>query len=55
MFYAPNLTTADIGSKGDFENGLPSIAYQGPHGDIIVGLGEHAKQGTQEQHADSHE
>jgi len=42
MFYAPNLTNKDIGSKGDFANGLPSIAYRGPHGFMIVVAGEHA-------------
>jgi mannose-6-phosphate isomerase-like protein (cupin superfamily) len=35
MFYAPNLTDADIGSTGDGEGGLPFIAYQGPHGYMI--------------------
>lgn len=42
MFYAPNLTNKDIGSKGDFANGLPAIAYRGPHGFMIVVAGEHA-------------
>lgn len=36
MFYAPNLTDADIGSKGDGEGGLPFIAYEGPHGYMIT-------------------
>jgi hypothetical protein len=36
MFYAPNLTNADIGSDGGFEPGLPSIGYQGPQGFMIV-------------------
>jgi len=36
MFYAPNLTDADIGSKGDGAGGLPFIAYQGPHGYMIT-------------------
>jgi hypothetical protein len=36
MFYAPNLTDADIGSTGDPSNGLPFIAYQGPHGYMIM-------------------
>jgi mannose-6-phosphate isomerase-like protein (cupin superfamily) len=36
MFYAPNLTDADIGSKGDGVDGLPFIAYQGPHGYMIT-------------------
>ena len=39
-FYAPNLTNADIGSDGRFEPGLPSIAYQGPQGFMIMVLGE---------------
>jgi hypothetical protein len=34
MFYAPNLTNEDIGSNGT--TGLPSIAYQGPHGYMIM-------------------
>lgn len=38
MFYAPNLTNEDIGSTGDFEEGLPSIGYQGPQGFMIVTL-----------------
>lgn len=36
MFYAPNLTNEDIGSKGDGEGGLPFIAYQGPQGFMIM-------------------
>ncbi|MGH9442714.1 MAG: hypothetical protein ACRD16_10620 [Thermoanaerobaculia bacterium] len=36
MFYAPNLTDEDIGSKGDGEGGLPFIAYQGPQGYMIM-------------------
>jgi hypothetical protein len=36
MFYAPNLTNADIGSKGDGSDGMPFIAYQGPHGFMIM-------------------
>jgi hypothetical protein len=39
MFYAPNLTNQDIGSTGDFAPGMPSIAYQGPQGFMIVVLG----------------
>jgi hypothetical protein len=39
MFYAPNLTNEDIGSNGNFEPGLPSIAYQGPQGFMIVVMG----------------
>ena len=35
MFYAPNLTNADIGSRGG-SDGLPFIAYQGPHGFMIM-------------------
>jgi hypothetical protein len=36
MFYAPNLTNADIGSTGDGSDGFPFIAYQGPHGFMIM-------------------
>jgi mannose-6-phosphate isomerase-like protein (cupin superfamily) len=36
MFYAPNLTDADIGSKGDGAGGLPFTAYNGPHGYMIT-------------------
>jgi hypothetical protein len=39
MFYAPYLTNKDIGSKGDFAYGLPSIGYRGPMGFIIVPCG----------------
>jgi len=39
MFYAPYLTDKDIGSKGDFAYGLPSIGYRGPMGFIIVPCG----------------
>jgi len=42
MFYAPNLTNVDIGSDGAFEPGLPSIAYQGPQGYMIVVVGNGA-------------
>jgi mannose-6-phosphate isomerase-like protein (cupin superfamily) len=35
MFYAPNLTNADIGSSGG-SDGLPFVAYQGPHGYMIM-------------------
>lgn len=41
MIYAPNLTNADIGITADalLKNpGLPFIAYQGPHGYIIVNV-----------------
>lgn len=36
MFYAPNLTNSDIGSQGNFEPGLPSIAYPGPQAFMVV-------------------
>lgn len=36
MFYAPNLTNEDIGSTGDGAGGLPFVAYQGPHGYMIM-------------------
>ena len=38
MFYAPNLTNADIGSDGSFSPGMPSIAYPGPHAFMVVVL-----------------
>ena len=43
MFYAPNLTNEDIGfSREAFQEDrqLPFIAYQGPHGFMIVITGE---------------
>lgn len=46
MFYAPNLTNADIGSTGDGANGLPFIAYNGPHAYMIIVAPEHAKAGA---------
>jgi hypothetical protein len=39
MFYAPNLTNADIGITREAlraDPSLPFIAYQGPHGVMIV-------------------
>ena len=36
MFYAPNLTNEQIGSTGDGANGLPFLAYPGPHAFIIM-------------------
>ena len=41
MFYAPYLSNKDIGSKGDFAYGLPSIGYRGPLGFIIVPCGSY--------------
>ena len=38
MFYAPNLTNDDIGSDGNFDPGMPSIAYQGSQGFMVVVL-----------------
>ena len=46
MFYAPNLTNADIGSTPEAlarNPWLPFVAYQGPHGFIIVVVGDKAK------------
>jgi hypothetical protein len=43
MFYAPYLTDKDIGSKGDFAYGLPSIGYQGPVGFMIVPCGAYCE------------
>jgi len=51
MFYAPNLTNADIGSVGDGANGLPFIAYNGPQAYMIVASPEHAKAGSHEHSA----
>jgi hypothetical protein len=42
MFYAPNLTNKDIGSIGDGTDGMPFIAYQGPHGFMIMMAPQHA-------------
>jgi len=39
MFYAPNLTNADLGITPEAlakDPSLPFVAYQGPHGFIIV-------------------
>ena len=39
MFYAPNVTNADLGTTREAlkeDPSLPFIAYQGPHGYIIV-------------------
>jgi hypothetical protein len=39
MFYAPNLTNADLGTTSEAlakNPSLPFVAYQGPHGFIIV-------------------
>ncbi len=39
MFYAPNLTNADLGTTPEAlakDPTLPFVAYQGPHGFIIV-------------------
>jgi hypothetical protein len=39
MFYAPNLTNADLGMTPEALAGdpsLPFIGYQGPHGFIIM-------------------
>jgi hypothetical protein len=39
MFYAPNLTNADLGVTPEAlakDPSLPFVAYQGPHGFIIV-------------------
>jgi hypothetical protein len=46
MFYAPNVTNADIGTTGPAmakDPWLPFVAYQGPQGYIIVVVGDKAK------------
>ena len=45
MFYAPNVTNADIGTTGAAlakDPWLPFVAYQGPQGYIIVVVGDKA-------------
>jgi hypothetical protein len=39
MFYAPNVTSSDIGTTRDAMRSapwLPFVAYEGPHGFIVV-------------------
>src|ERR1700740_3706470 len=51
MFYAPNLTNADLGTTREAlanDPSLPFVAYQGPHGYIIALADE--KQKTAMQH-----
>jgi hypothetical protein len=46
MFYAPNLTNADLGTTPEAlakDPSLPFVAYQGPHGYIIMLAGEKQK------------
>jgi hypothetical protein len=46
MFYAPNITNADIGTTGAAiaqDPWLPFVAYQGPQGYIIVVVGDKGK------------
>ena len=46
MFYAPNVTNADLGITAEAlakDPSLPFIAYQGPHGFIIVLAGDKQK------------
>jgi len=46
MFYAPNLTNADLGTTAEAlakDPSLPFVAYQGPHGFIIVLTGDKQK------------
>jgi hypothetical protein len=50
MFYAPNLTNADIGTTAEALNAdphLPFVAYQGPQGYIIVMVADMASHGHQ--------
>src|SRR5437899_7786180 len=46
MFYAPNLTNADLGTTREAlkkDPSLPFVAYEGPHGYIIVLAGDKQK------------
>lgn len=46
MFYAPNVTNADLGTTREAltkDPSLPFVAYQGPHGYIIVLAGDKQK------------
>jgi hypothetical protein len=46
MFYAPNLTNADLGTTREAlkkDPSLPFVAYEGPHGYIIVLAGDKHK------------
>jgi hypothetical protein len=46
MFYAPNLTNADLGTTPEAlakDPSLPFVAYQGPQGYIIVLAGGRQK------------
>ena len=46
MFYAPNLTNADLGTTREAlkkDPSLPFAAYEGPHGYIIVLAGDKHK------------
>jgi hypothetical protein len=46
MFYAPNVTNADLGTTREAlakDPSLPFVAYQGPQGYIIVLAGEKQK------------
>jgi len=50
MFYAPNLTNADLGTTREAlkkDPSLPFVAYEGPHGYIIVLAGDKQKIATQ--------
>lgn len=49
MFYAPNLTNADLGTTPEAlanDPSLPFVAYQGPHGFIIMLTGSGKQTGT---------
>jgi hypothetical protein len=51
MFYAPNVTNADLGITAEAlakDPSLPFIAYQGPHGFIIVLASDKPKIATQD-------
>jgi hypothetical protein len=53
MFYAPNLTNADLGITSEAlakDPSLPFVAYQGPHGFIIVLAGNKQKITNEHEH-----
>ena len=51
MFYAPGVTDADIGG-GEPGGMYPHVIMPGPHGVIILALGEAEKRAKNEEHAE---